>query len=269
MAARAPTYDLVTAAADYPPWDGPPRRTVLLCTHQRSGSTLLGEALRAAGLGTPLEYFHRGFRPTLQALWETADLGAYVQALYRRRTHPSGVLAVKLFWADLEDLMRERAPGDPVGGADAAMLDLVADLFPRPSFIHLRRLDRVRHAVSHLAAWQTGRWRAYDGAPQAAQGEAAYDYDRILALLGDADRSHRAWRAFFDAAHVQPYPLTYEQLDHDYPGAVLPLLRALDAPAVAAPPPRLRAQWDAATEAMALRFVKEDASRRPHDGLAS
>ena len=50
-------YDLASAAHDYPIWEGLPRRTVLLCTHPRSGSTLLGEALYfAGGLGCPLEY---------------------------------------------------------------------------------------------------------------------------------------------------------------------------------------------------------------------
>ncbi len=50
-------YDLVRAEADYPEWQGPPRRTLLICTQPRSGSTLLGEALWfAGGLGCPLEY---------------------------------------------------------------------------------------------------------------------------------------------------------------------------------------------------------------------
>lgn len=279
-AAPAPTYDLATEAGDYPPWEGPPRRTVLICTHMRSGSTLLGEALRAAGLGTPLEYFHRGFRPSLQALWNADSLETYLRALYRRRIHPSGVLAVKLFWTDLEDLAHERAPPRYPAAAPHALtlmdadgyrglFSLVADLFPNPTFVRLRRLDRVRHAVSHLAAAQTGVWRAVDGQGPAARGPAVYDYQRILGLISLAERSHAAWTGFFEAIGEQPYALTYEQLDRDYEGAVLALLRALDAPAVAAPPPRLRLQSDDATEAMALRFVKEDVRRRPQAGLVS
>ena len=53
------TYDLAGPEGDYPEWDGPPRRSIVLCTHPRSGSSLLGEALTfAGGFGCPLEYFH-------------------------------------------------------------------------------------------------------------------------------------------------------------------------------------------------------------------
>ena len=56
----ASPYDLTLAGADCPRWDGPPRRSILICSHPRSGSTLLGEAIRfAGGLGCPLEYLHR------------------------------------------------------------------------------------------------------------------------------------------------------------------------------------------------------------------
>jgi hypothetical protein len=36
------SYDLADAGADYPEWHGPPCRTLVICTQQRSGSTLTG-----------------------------------------------------------------------------------------------------------------------------------------------------------------------------------------------------------------------------------
>src|ERR1700761_2030228 len=105
-------YDLATAEHDYPARDGAPLRTILICTHPRSGSTLLGEALYfAGGLGCPLEYFHAGFRPALARRWKCSDLSDYGAAVHRWRTDASGTLSVKLFWRDVADLARELQPG--------------------------------------------------------------------------------------------------------------------------------------------------------------
>lgn len=274
-AMTAPVYDLVHEAADYPPWDGPPRRTVALCTHMRSGSTLLGEALREAGVGVPLEYYHVGFRPALQARWRATSLDHYVAAVRRHRTDPSGVLGLKLFWMDIEDLAHERDPaaqpprGERPPGATSAddyrrLFALVADVIPAATttFAHLRRQDRVRQAVSHLTAMKTGRWRSIEGQEREAAGPADYDYERILQIMAVADYSHAHWTGFFTAVGVQPYAITYEQLTRDYVGAVGALLRHLGAPRDKLPAPRTRRQSDTASEAMALRFVKEDAARQ-------
>lgn len=274
--ATPPTYDLATAAADYPPWQGPPLRTVAVCTHMRSGSTLLGEALLQAGVGVPLEYYHVGFRPNLQARWGAASLDDYVAAVRRHRTAPSGVFGLKLFWMDIEDLAHERDPSGqpPRGGrppeamraADYRRLfELVADIIPQPTttFVQLVRQDRVRQAVSHLTAMRTGRWRSIEGQERDALEPADYDYERILQIMAVADYSNAHWAGFFGALGVEPYAITYEQLSDDYEAAVGRLLRRLGFPDGQVRAPRMRRQSDAETEAMALRFVKEDAARRP------
>jgi LPS sulfotransferase NodH len=178
---RAP-YDLTEAAHDYPAWHGPPRRTVLICTHPRSGSTLLGEALYfAGGLGCPLEYFHSGFRPGLAARWRAPALVDYIRAAHRWRTDPDGTFAAKLFWPDLVQLAGERAPGDhsaldtmPPEAVPPATYRAIgaqlAAIFPNPRFVYLERRDRVRLAISGMAALHSGRWRvvAAADAPAAA-----------------------------------------------------------------------------------------------------
>lgn len=104
-------YDLAAPNADYPPWEGQPQETLIICTHQRSGSTPLGEAVYAAKeLGNPLEYFHAGFRPDLVRQWRAEDVRTYLDAVYRHITAPSGVLSLKLFWPDVEQLAAEVAP---------------------------------------------------------------------------------------------------------------------------------------------------------------
>lgn len=104
-------YDLASIRADYPIRLDAPSQSLILCSYQRSGSTLLGEAIHdASGLGCPLEYFHTGFRPRFARRWNADNIRTYAEAVYRYRTDPSGILSVKLFWYDLEEIAAEIAP---------------------------------------------------------------------------------------------------------------------------------------------------------------
>jgi LPS sulfotransferase NodH len=264
-------YDLALAGSDFPRWDGPPRRTIAICSHPRSGSTLLGEAIHfAGGLGCPLEYLHRGFRPAIAARWAAPDLASYVAALHRHRTGPNGVLSIKLFWQDVEAIAHERAPDrfpaprspdDTSAQAYRDVRALLDDILPDPSFVHLERQDRVRQAVSAIVATETGQWRAVPGmGRETPAGAAAYDYDRILRMVAFADYSHAHWRAFFAANGIKPCRLTYEDLAGDFDGAVGRLLAALGS--TSAPPPRrMRRQSTEATEGMVRRFLRDHAAR--------
>lgn len=261
---RSP-YDLITAAADYPAWEGPPARTVLICSHPRSGSTLLGEAIYyTGGLGCPLEYLHRGFRPAIAARWNAPTLPDYVRALYRFRTDPSGVLSSKLFWRDLDETALELGEGTTVSQA-------LNRLFPQPTFVYLRRRDRVRQAVSAFAARVTGTFRALDEASSGGTGEVAYEYEGILRELAAADASHASWRQFFTERRIVPLCVDYEDLVNDYSGTVERVVSSLSNSGerhqpVRPPRPRLRRQADATSEGLIGRFLRDHAratSRTP------
>ena len=266
-------YDLMKPEADYPTWEGPPRRSVVVCSHLRSGSTLLGEAIhQAGGAGMPLEYFHLGFRPRFQTRWRSRTLDDYVADVHRFRTDPTGAFGVKFFWRDLEEMAHERdrsdgeVPRPPPSQMDAAdyrrLYAKIETAIPNPIFVHLRRQDRVRQAVSARKANLTGHWRAIDGAPVPQPKEqASYDYDRIASFVAWARNSHAHWSALFRAIGVAPYELTYEQLSADFPTAVGGVLEWIGATSKSVRPPRMRRQSDSASEAMALRFLKDEALR--------
>jgi LPS sulfotransferase NodH len=270
-------YDLATAEHDYPAWDGLPLRTILICTHPRSGSTLLGEALYfAGGLGCPLEYFHAGFRPALAARWTSqsggAGLSGYGAAVHRCRTDASGTLSVKLFWRDVAELagelqpghfddLHERPPEATSPDTYREIAALLAPLFPAAHHLHLVRRDRVRQAVSAAAAVQTGVWRQI---PQmGARTEAvapSFDFATIERLIAYADFCHRHWRGFFAAIGAIPYSLAYEDLTRHHDATVKALLAHFGSTA-AVPPVRMKRQSDARNEAMVLRFLREHAAR--------
>jgi LPS sulfotransferase NodH len=273
-------YDLATAEHDYPARDGPPLHTILICTHPRSGSTLLGEALYfAGGLGCPLEYFHAGFRPALAARWGCAGLPDYGRAVHRWRTDATGTLSVKLFWRDVAELAGELQPGrfDDLHGRPPEetspdtyreIAGLLAPLFPAARHVHLVRRDRVRQAVSAAAAVQTGIWRQIPQMGERAEAAApSFDFAMIERLIAYADFCHRHWRGFFAAIGAAPHSLAYEDLTRDHDAAVKAVLDHLGSTA-AVPPVRMRRQSDARSEAMVVRFLRENAARGADGGVA-
>jgi len=269
--AEPPHYDLATAAADLEPWSGPPRRSLVICGHPRSGTTLLGEILMdMGGLGIALEYFHRGFRPHLQERFGVTGLDDYVAQVHSLRTSPSGTFAAKVFWHDLEDIAHERDPRlpawgqRPVGETTAEdyrrIWSHAAPLFPNPVFIHIERRDSLRQAISAVRATQSGLWRAIPGVGRQTRiGEESYDAERIRGAMEFYAYCRGHWRGLFDALQVTPFRMTYEGLDADLAGETARLGRHLGLESVAVPAPRMKRQSDDVSEAWVLRYLRETA----------
>jgi len=264
-------YDLASADHDYPEWEGLPRRTVLLCTHPRSGSTLLGEALYfAGGLGCPLEYFHAGFRPSFARRWDAPGFDNLSAKVRRHRTAPDGTLGVKLFWRDIEEIARDADP-DLEGLANvppaeapttyyAKLAEHLGRLFPNPELVHLWREDRLRQAVSAVLAVETGRWRLIpDATREETPATAPFDAERIERIISYSDYCHGHFRNLFAAMGATPHTLTYEMLTADYMASVRAVLEHLGSDAEPSEP-RMRRQADRSSETIVLRYLRERAA---------
>jgi trehalose 2-sulfotransferase len=269
-------YDLSTQVADYPAWIGPPRRTILICTNPRSGSTLLGEALYfARALGCPLEYFHRGFRPFFAERWQAPEIHSYIRAVHRFRTDSTGVLSVKLFWVDIEDMIAELQPSlheelqsvrsDPISIAPATcrkVQALLAGIFPNPTFIFLTRRDHIRQAVSALVAMQTKLWRSIPGmGKEVPQQDAVYNFGQILSYMALLRHCNAQWRSYLLATGDSIHEVIYEDFVKDYATTVNSLRERLGCPGRLPLPPRMRRQSNSLSDKMVLRFLKECGER--------
>lgn len=250
--------DLTGEAHDYPAREGPPARTILICTHPHSGGSLLGEALHiAGGLGCPAAYFHRALRPSFEHRCGLSGIDALVGDIHRLRTDNGGVLAVKLHWQDLEEIAHEIDPIDfpeadrlPLDSPAQTCHDLwarVAHIFPRPAFIHLERRDRLRQAAATILSGK-GRLPAH---------QPPYDREQIAAHIALADHAHQHWRQLFAAIGATPHHIAFEDLDRDYAATVAALLAHLGSKAPV-PPPRMPDQSDTGTEALVLRFLRDN-----------
>ncbi|MEJ1969029.1 MAG: Stf0 family sulfotransferase [Rhizomicrobium sp.] len=268
MPDTAATYTATSAAADYPHWRGRPRRTLVLCAHPRSGSTLLAEAIAAAGsLGRPLEYFQAGHRPLFEARWKPSGIRDYIAILHRWRTAPTGTFAVKLFWRGVVATARELDPAAPIAadipgvpltdGEYRRLFAALGEALPDPVFVYMKRRDVVRQAVSIYRATQSGIWQARAHADAAALPQPPYDFERILAYLGRIHASNAHWEACLRANGLACHPILYEDLVQDYEGALRGLFDALGQPDTPIAGRRLRKLADRYSDALVERFLED------------
>jgi len=274
----------VTLAALPPAEAYAPRRAYLLCATPRCGSNLLAGTLgQHGGAGKPQEYFLYWYAlehepgqldPEMAKAWQV-PVDVYLRKAFDLGTTYNGVFGAKLMWSYVDDVVRQlrTRPGcerlDVAGVLHAALPDL--------TYLHIRREDRVRQAVSLVRAMQSGEWfkgqRA--GAPEGddtriafATGPQAdrlhYDFDQIAESYAMLQAHDTAWRGFFRAAGVHAHEVTYEQLVADPEGTVSGVLdhigvlrpHLVDAPRAAA-----RRQADALNEEWSERFSADLATR--------
>lgn len=171
-------------------------RGYVICTTQRSGSTLLCQLLASTGaLGRPDEYFRTpdmrgaGFEsyPTDpdQQLVEVLKRGAGPNGVYGLKIVPWQVrLAAQARWA-------ERLPG--------------------LRFVRLDRRDVLLQAISLARATQTDRWTS----PEGEIRPPAYDAAAIDQALADVTLGMARWDRWFAAAGVEPMRVAYEDITAD------------------------------------------------------
>jgi LPS sulfotransferase NodH len=257
------------------------RTSYLVCATPRSGSTLLCETLHGTGVaGNPLEFFEAlpetgvPRRPLdyLAGLEDQEALGliervpppepppysdvrgcaTYADHLAKVRrdgTTPNGVFGAKIMWGHLEDLGRRLDTPDLGALAD--------DLFDRPRFVWVRRVDTVRQAVSLWRAMQTQSWRAEN---EPAAGEPRYSFAALHHLVRLLSGHDAAWERFFADRGERVLTLAYEDVAADLATA---LRRTLDHIGVAPPPgaldalPRMRRQADERSDEWAAAYARD------------
>jgi trehalose 2-sulfotransferase len=122
--------------------------------------------------------------------------------------------------------------------------------------VYLTRRDKARQAISLYRAILLDSWWAFEGDEPTEDEKAARasrpDFDEIADLEADLLRDDIRWMDFFAASRVRPYVLSFETLTSAYLRAVRSVVRHVHPTAKArlfVPPPRLRRQADAVSEA--------------------
>jgi LPS sulfotransferase NodH len=214
-----------------------------VCALPRSGSSLLCELLFATGLaGAPAEYFDETLMTRFRRRWGVSSSDEYLEALIARKTSPNGVFGFKAHFFQL---------------AQAFPADELERAFPSLRYVYIRRLDRLRQAISWARAIQSGKW-ASDHEVAERDG-ISYRRPQVDRLLEGIAERERLWEARFAAAGVDPLRVTYEQLVAAPAQTVRAVLRHIGveaADSVDVPPPSLRRQADEVTEEWVARYLE-------------
>jgi len=231
-----------------------PSHAYIVCSTQRSGSTYLCRLLANTRMaGNPQEYFearaetgsppHPGYflaglprtgagirddvRPTDAP--EYSDLRAvdgweeHLERTFRLGTSDNGVFGAKLMWNQLPDLEQHATAMPEFAGLGGS--ELLDRLLGNPSYVWLRRRDKVRQAISLWRALQTRTWRAEHPAAEGEEPTVSYSFRGIEHLRRRLSADDEAWGRFFLHSLIDPLELAYEDdVSPDPAGAVARVL---------------------------------------------
>lgn len=240
----------------------------MICATPRCGSNLLCDGLTATGLvGNALEYLNPSHRHKLERRWDCdGSLGAYLRALYGRRTSDLGYLGIKVHWDQLVALRAEAlgvGPEEPEFGVSA---DFLERLFPGAQYVRMTRRDVNRQAVSYWLAFTTDRWIDIDLPPLPAGGDGRvfYSFEGIERCRRLIENFELHWDRFLRANGIEPLVVEYERLVEDWSGVVGEVVRHLrpDAQVGEVRPSMFRRQGGELADEMLERFAR-DRERSP------
>lgn len=230
---------------DFPPFEGAPR-VYAIAAIPRSGSTLLSKALWATGrAGAPKNYFEPRSIADLRKRWGKLTIPQLRDRLIRHRTSPNGTFGFKVHW---HEFVRYFSQDSTVK---------FESLLAPERIIYIRRIDKIRQAVSYARASQT---QQYTSEMQAIK-LPIYRRETILTSLNLILREEHCWEQFFENKNIVPLRIDYEELVTEYTKSVLNVAAhlgiALQSDEVGSPP--IRRLADSVTEEWAYRFMVEQA----------
>lgn len=220
-----------------PPPDG---LRYIIATSQRTGSTLLTDALTGTGVaGAPDEWFLSGGNgnEALKLRFGIRGEADYIDRIIQATATANGVFGTKLFWRQWDVLIPRLIAktgmrcGQPIHDS---LPDLLTAGLGRPiRYIWLRRRNKLAQAISLYRARNTGEWRAIagrgDGA-SAADRDLAFDYDKITAIKQNLEDEDRKWNSYFHQYRLTALMLVYEDFIANYEQTVRGVLKFLDLP---------------------------------------
>lgn len=227
---------------DEPLYMGEPRQHIVIASTPRVGSTLLAKGLTGAGAAPVFgEFFNRVHRSDFVKRWGLLSKEEYVRQLYRHRTTPDGIFAVKAHFSQFEAFM---------------------DLMPEASrcrYVFIERENKILQAVSFFLGTLSGRWASGQQAKRRIT-EDDYDFATIYAHLADILGQNIAWVNFFNSNGIAPMHVVYERLAAQHETTVREVcafVRDQNGYAGAIKPPALKRQRTPLNDVLYWKFVEE------------
>jgi LPS sulfotransferase NodH len=239
-----------------------PEQAYLVLMLPRSGSNLLCYHLEKIGFGRPIEWFHYN-----QKRWESvfgshldlSDPYVYIREALRYGT-VNGVFGSKLNWAQFEIFLKKaRALLDPAG-IQLNDAEAVEVFIPAPKYIHLKRRNKIRQAVSYARARQNGIWMVkadQDDTYKDYTLPAVYDREHIECLFDNLLAFDLSWEQYLTHHDLPALEIWYEDLAKDYVNKMLEVYTYLGISRDEVIDPPLKRQADSVSQVWVQRFQEE------------
>jgi LPS sulfotransferase NodH len=203
------------------------QRSLFICFVPRAGSLYLAGLVASTGVaGRPTEAFHSPLEQQNRERHGIESDEAYFDWVRSTSVTPNGSFGCKLTYHALQDVLGRLRR---TYGNELADIPLLAQGFPNPVFVWLRRRDTVAQAVSWARALQTDQWVS----PAEAKREPVYDFELIDRQVATIRGEENAWANWFAKNGVDPPEIYYEDVLTDPRPQVE---RVLDTLAVTLPP---------------------------------
>jgi LPS sulfotransferase NodH/lipopolysaccharide biosynthesis glycosyltransferase len=185
----------------------------IVASSRRTGSTMLCHLLEQTDvLGFPEEYISRKQGVLINT--GQLDPDAYLRDVFSWNTTANGVFGLKVHWQQFFRFQNEVLPR-----LSTQTGELYQRLVEDSQYIHLRRRDKIRQAVSDWRAHFSGVYHLHhDDGPEIRSKISArpgYDYQAILKHLKVTMFNETGWLDYFKSQAIKPIELFYEDLVDD------------------------------------------------------
>jgi LPS sulfotransferase NodH len=241
-----------------------PKRSYIIATAPRTGSSLLSEALIVtARAGRPDEFFdpHPGNEAHWARHYKAPEGAGYLDRIVAASSTPNGVFGCKLHWHQVPSLRSRLVQAMPVPETpdNRPTFDLLQQRLPGTRFVWLSRRNKVAQAISYYRAARSQVWHAWtDGRQPDAASATTPEFDRtaIGEFLRTVESMDVGWRRFFQHHKVPALIVIYEDFIKSFAPTVRGVLKFLDIryDDVVVPAPSLRRLADEESEEWERRF---------------
>jgi LPS sulfotransferase NodH len=115
---------------------------------------------------------------------------------------------------------------------NGSMPDLISSVFPNVHYVWITRGDKIRQAVSHDKALQTGLHHWQDGKYPVWEKQPIFNYARINYLYHRIIAHEEAWQKYFSYYGISPFRVVYEDFVDRYEQVIREILDYLQIPAL-------------------------------------
>ncbi|HET7142837.1 MAG TPA: Stf0 family sulfotransferase [Anaerolineales bacterium] len=238
-----------------------PKLSYTIWFSQRTGSTLLCNALEATGIaGKPNEWLH--CKPDLLDEFHQASYAELQDHLWNLGSTMNKVFGLKHSYYEphfnqLIETLR-KFPNCPPEETNRTVI--WGRAFPNHRHIFMTRRNKVRLAVSWWKAIQSGAWHLKaEEHLKPVDISNSYSYDAINQLYNECSMREAGIQEFFNEGNLVPLTIFYEDFIRQYDQTIRIILNylELDSQSGTIVPPQLAQTADNVSEEWVQRFRKE------------